>query len=188
LHLLPVVEACPLVLICAFRPDRGAPSYRLKQAADTEYPHRYTEINLRPLTADESDEMVNRLLAIAELPDGLRARIRERAAGNPLYVEEVVRTLIEKGALVTEERLEHGEPRRTWRATSDSATIDIPDNLQGLLTSRIDRLEEETRHVLQLASVIGRSFYQRVLAEIGRPMSFLWLWSTSRPAAWCAWR
>jgi class 3 adenylate cyclase len=169
LHLLPVVEACPLVLICAFRPDRGAPSYRLKQAADTEYPHRYTEINLRPLTADESDEMVNRLLAIAELPDGLRARIRERAAGNPLYVEEVVRTLIEKGALVTEERLEHGEPRRTWRATSDSATIDIPDNLQGLLTSRIDRLEEETRHVLQLASVIGRSFYQRVLAEIGRP-------------------
>jgi class 3 adenylate cyclase/tetratricopeptide (TPR) repeat protein len=172
LHLLPVVEACPLLLICAFRPDRSAPSYRLKQAADSEYPHRYTEVNLRPLSADESDELVNRLLAIADLPDDLRARIHERAAGNPFYVEEVVRTLIEKGALLAEERSQNGERRRYWRAASGSAAIDIPDNLQGLLTSRIDRLQEETRHVLQLASVIGRSFYQRVLAEIGRPDDF----------------
>ncbi len=168
LHLLPAVESSPLVLLCVFRPDRGAPSYRVKQAADADYHHRYTEINLRPLSEGESDELVNRLLAIADLPDSLRGRIRERAAGNPFYVEEVVRTLIEKGALVAEERLENGEGRRYWRATSERAAMDIPENLQGLLTSRIDRLEEETRHILQLASVIGRSFYLHVLAEIGR--------------------
>jgi class 3 adenylate cyclase/tetratricopeptide (TPR) repeat protein len=168
LHLLPAIETSPLVLLCAFRPDRGAPSYQVKQAADADYPHRYTEINLRLLTEDESDELVNRLLAIADLPDSLRRRIWERSGGNPFYVEEVVRTLIESGAVVAEERTEDGQQRRYWRAVSEQAEIDIPENLQGLLNSRIDRLEEETRHVLQLASVIGRSFYHSVLAEIGR--------------------
>jgi class 3 adenylate cyclase/tetratricopeptide (TPR) repeat protein len=168
LHLLPAIETNPLVILCAFRPDRGAPSYQLKQAADADYPHRYSEINLRPLTEDESDELVNRLLAIADLPDSLRRRIWERSGGNPFYVEEVVRTLIENGAVVAEDRTEDGQQRRYWRAVSERAVLDIPENLQGLLISRIDRLEEETRHVLQLASVIGRSFYHRVLAEIGR--------------------
>jgi class 3 adenylate cyclase/tetratricopeptide (TPR) repeat protein len=169
LHLLPAVEKGPVVLLCAFRPDRAAPAYRVRQTADNDYPHRYTEVNLRPLSPEEGDELVNRLLTIAELPDGLRERIRERAAGNPFYVEEVVRTLIDKGAVYPEDRPENGEVRRYWRAATESAEIEIPDNLQGLLASRIDRLEEGTRHVVQLASVIGRSFYQRVLVEIGRP-------------------
>jgi class 3 adenylate cyclase/tetratricopeptide (TPR) repeat protein len=168
LHLLPTIENNPVMLLCAFRPDREAPSYQVKKTADAEYHHRYTEINLRPLSAEQSDELVNHLLAIAELPDSLRERIQERAGGNPFFVEEVVRTLIEKGAVVAEDRSENGEVRRYWRATSDSATIDIPDSLQGLLVSRIDRLEEKTRHIVQLASVIGRSFYHRVLAELGK--------------------
>ncbi len=168
LHLLPTVEDDPLVLLCAFRPDREAPSYKVKQTADEQHHHRYTEISLSPLSEEHSNELVNRLLAIAELPDSLRERIQERAAGNPFFVEEVVRTLIEKGAVVPEDRPENGEMRRYWKATSQSATIDIPDTLQGLLASRIDRLEESTRHIMQLASVIGRSFYHRVLTELGK--------------------
>jgi len=168
LHLLPAVEDNPVVLLCAFRPDRNTPAYQIKQTADENYHHRYTEINLRPLSAAQSNELVDRLLAIAELPDSLRERIQERAAGNPFFVEEVVRTLIEKGAVVAEDRPENGAMRRYWRATSKSAVIDIPDSLQGLLTSRIDRLEEDTRHIMQLASVIGRSFYHRVLTELGK--------------------
>jgi predicted ATPase/class 3 adenylate cyclase len=168
LHLLPAVENNPIVLLCAFRPDRNAPAYRVKQAADADYHHRYVEINLRPLSLEQSDELVNRLLAIAELPDSLRDRIQERAAGNPFFIEEVVRTLIEKGAVVPEDRPENGTVRRYWRATSESAAIDMPDSLQGLLSARIDRLEEDTRHIMQLASVIGRSFNHRVLTELGR--------------------
>ncbi len=168
LHLLPLVEGSPIVLLCAFRPDRESPSYQIKQAADSDHPHRYTEIRLQPLTESQSDEMVNTLLQIADLPDELRARIRERASGNPFFVEEVVRSLIEKGAVVAEERSDNGSVQRYWRATSSSAAIDIPDTLQGLLAARIDRLEEEARHVVQLASVIGRSFFHRVLAELGR--------------------
>ena len=169
LHLLPTLENNPVVLLCAFRPDRGGPAYRLKQVADESYAHRYTEISLPPLTPEESDQLVNSLLAIADLPQSLRDRIQERSAGNPFYVEEVVRTLIEKGAVVAEDRPENGAVVRHWRATNDSAEIDIPDNLQGLLVSRIDRLEDGTRHIMQLASVIGRSFHYRVLAEIGKP-------------------
>jgi len=168
LHLLPTFENNPIVLLCAFRPDRNAPAYRVKQTADSDYHHRYLEINLRPLSADQSDELVDRLLAIAELPDSLRERIQERASGNPFFIEEVVRTLIEKGAVVPEDRPENGTVRRYWRATSESAAIDIPDSLQGLLSARIDRLEDGTRHIMQLASVIGRSFYHRVLTELGR--------------------
>lgn len=168
LHLLPSVESSPLVLLCSFRPDREAPSYKVKQTADAQYHHRYTEIDLRPLSEEQSDELVNRLLSIPDLPDSLSARIQERAGGNPFFVEEVVRTLIENGAVVPEDRPENGTVRRYWRATSESTAIDIPDSLQGLLSSRIDRLEEGTRQIVQLASVIGRSFYHRVLTEIGR--------------------
>ncbi|MDX1435235.1 MAG: AAA family ATPase, partial [Anaerolineales bacterium] len=168
LHLLPAVENSPLVLLCSFRPDRSAPSYQVKQVADEGHHHRYTEIRLRPLSDDQSDELVNRLLAIAELPDDLRGRIRERASGNPFFIEEVVRTLIENGAVVPEERSENGTLNRYWRAASGDAVLEIPDSLQGLLAARIDRLEEETRQVVQLASVIGRTFYHRLLAEIGR--------------------
>jgi predicted ATPase len=168
LHLLPAVENSPLVLLCAFRPDREAPSYKVKQTADADYHHRFTEVDLRPLSEAQSDELVNRLLSIADLPDSLRARIQDRAGGNPFFVEEVVRTLIESGAVVPEDRRENGTVHRYWRAVSDSASIEIPDNLQGLLSSRIDRLEEGTRWVMQLASVIGRSFCHRVLTEIGK--------------------
>ena len=168
LHLLPTLERSPVVLLCAFRKDRDASSFRLKQTADSDYHHRYTEINLHPLSDEQSDELVNRLLSIADLPDSLRGRIQERAAGNPFFVEEVVRTLIEKGAVVAEDRSENGAIRRYWRATSESAAIDIPDSLQGLLASRIDRLEENTRQIIQLAAVIGRSFHHRVLTEIGK--------------------
>ncbi|MDX1614092.1 MAG: adenylate/guanylate cyclase domain-containing protein [Candidatus Promineifilaceae bacterium] len=168
LHLLSLVEEQPLVLLCTMRPDREAPAYRLRQTADAEYHHRYTELALRPLTEGQSDELVNRLLVVAELPEGLRARILERAGGNPFFVEEVVRTLIEKGAVVAEERVLNGARQRVWRAVEDGAALDIPDTLQGLLAARLDRLDSEARHIVQLAAVIGRSFYQRVLTALGQ--------------------
>lgn len=169
LHLLPSIENKPVVLLFALRPRRDVPAHQIAQTTSELYSHRYTEIKLRPLSLEESGELVDRLLDNADLPEDLRGNIQERAGGNPFYVEEIVRTLIERGAVVAEERLENGTLKRYWRGTADSAAIHIPDNLQGLLISRIDRLEQGTRHILQLASVIGRTFYQAVLTEIGRP-------------------
>ncbi len=165
-ELLPLTGEIGLVLICAFRAERQAPAWQIKKVADEEYRHRYTEVSLRPLSDSESNELVNRLLAIPEIPDSLRASILEKSDGNPFFIEEVVRTLIESGIVAPKERIVEGEPKQFWVATSDISKFSIPDNLQSLLAARMDRLEEATRATLQLASVIGRSFYLRVLQAV----------------------
>jgi predicted ATPase len=165
-ELLPLTAEIGLVLICAFRAERRAPAWQIKTMADEEYRHRYTEISLKPLSHSESNLLVNRLLAIAEIPDGLRTSILEKSDGNPFFIEEVVRTLIENDVVVAEDRIVDGRSQRYWVATSDGSDFSIPDSLQSLLAARMDRLEESTRATLQLASVIGRNFYLRVLQAV----------------------
>jgi tetratricopeptide (TPR) repeat protein len=148
------------------RAERNAPAWQIKTTADEEYSHRYTELILRPLSDAEGHELVNRLLASPNLPDTLWASILEKSGGNPFFIEEVVRTLIDNGILIAEEQGVNGQTKRVWRATSASTDFAIPDNLQSLLAARMDRLEEPTRGTLQLASVIGRSFYHRVLQAV----------------------
>jgi tetratricopeptide (TPR) repeat protein len=92
----------------------------------------------------------------------LKWRILSRAEGNPFYVEEIIRSLMDSGAIVQD------EATGCWQAIRDVADIAIPDTLYGVLMARIDRLQEETKRVLQLAAVIGRIFLYRVLAAIAR--------------------
>ena len=160
IHLFRLTDAGPILFLCAFRPDRLAPAWQVKQAAEQDYPHRYREVMLQPLSAISSRELVDHLLSISELPPKLHALIEEKAEGNPFFVEEVVRTLIDRGAVLRDASGAH------WKAGTDIDEIAIPDNLQGLLVARIDRLAEETRRTLQLASVVGRTFYYRVLQAI----------------------
>jgi tetratricopeptide (TPR) repeat protein len=103
---------------------------------------------------------VDHLLRIADLPTELRATIQDKSEGNPFFVEEIIRTLIEAGAIERDEQGEH------WRTTQTIEAIALPDNLQALLIARMDRLEKDVRRTLQLASVIGRSFFYRVLQGI----------------------
>jgi class 3 adenylate cyclase/tetratricopeptide (TPR) repeat protein len=136
-----LIDDMPCLLLFAYRPDREAPSWRLKQWLETEYPHRSIELRLSPLTEVESGHLIDALL-----PDEdpvVRTRIIERTDGNPLFVEEVA-------AVVHE----HDE-------------IAIPSTLQALFTARLDALDEGSRHTLQLASVIGRTFSEPVLGAVG---------------------
>jgi predicted ATPase len=80
--------------------------------------------------------------------------------GNPYFVEEIVRALAEQGCVL---RTDDG---LRWNAAAKVDQIAIPDTLQALLMARIDRLDEQTKSTLQTASVIGRSFYYRVLETI----------------------
>jgi tetratricopeptide (TPR) repeat protein len=153
-------------MICAMRVDLGGRRIIKKLAADEMYHHRYTEISLRPLAEADSNELINRLLAIAELHDDLRRSILEKSDGNPFFIEEVVRALIENNIVVSEERVEDGINKHYWVSVSDGSEFSIPDNLQSLLAARMDQLEESTRATLQLASVIGRNFYLRVLQAV----------------------
>ncbi len=160
LHLFELTEEAPVLFICAFRPERRSPAWSVKQTAEAEWPHRYTEIALKPLSTEESHSLVDSLLVISELPEDLRQLIFQKAEGNPFFVEEVVRTLIDSGSLTRDESGER------WMAAVEVEEIEIPDNLQGLLISRLDRLGEEARLTLQIASVIGRAFYYQILSKV----------------------
>jgi serine phosphatase RsbU (regulator of sigma subunit)/tetratricopeptide (TPR) repeat protein len=117
-----------------------------------------TEITLEALSEDESRQLVANLLAIEALPEYLRALILQKSEGNPFFVEEVVRMLIERQAIVKE--------RSGWVAGSNIDHLDIPDNLQGLLMARIDHLSEQGKNTLKVAAVVGRQFPVRVLQQV----------------------
>jgi class 3 adenylate cyclase len=159
-HLLGASDEAPILYVCAMRPERHSAGWQVKVAADTDYAHRYTEIVLRPLDAQDTDALVAALLSIEDLPAELRSLVMQKTEGNPYFIEEVVRSLIDQGAVYRE-----GEDLR-WRAGTSVGDIAIPDSLQALLVARIDRLDQEARHTLQMASVIGRSFYYRILLAI----------------------
>ncbi len=165
-NILKLTEELPLALICAMRVDRQSGAWQIKTSADDNHHHRYTEISLRPLSESDSNELVNRLLSIPKIPELLRSSIIEKSDGNPFFIEEVVRTLIDNQIVVRQDRIVDGKEVCYWVATSESADFSIPDNLQSLLAARMDLLEEATRSTLQLASVIGRNFYLRVLQAV----------------------
>ena len=157
IHLMGMVEEAPVLFLCAFRPERQSPAWKVKQFIEANFAHRYTEIVLHPLDANGTDELVTALLRITDLPDEIRALILRKTEGNPYFVEEVVRSLIELGVIQKEEGGLH------WGQITELADIAIPDSLQALLMARMDRLDSEAKATLQLASVIGRSFYRRIL-------------------------
>lgn len=160
MHLLGLADEVPILILCAFRPERQSPAWQVKLKAETDFPHRYLEIVLRPLDDHDTDALVSALLRIADLPSEVHQLILRKADGNPYFVEEIVRTLIEQGAVV------ETEDGRRWNAGAKVADLAIPDSLQALLMARIDRLDEEAKATLQMASVIGRTFYYRVLQAI----------------------
>ncbi len=160
IHLFQLADRLPILFICAYRPERDSSAWTVKQAAEAGYAHRYIEIELSPLSDNDSDKLVNSLLSMSDLPDDLREFILKKTDGNPFFVEEVIRTLIDNGVIALDSDDNH------WRTTAEVKDISIPDNLQALLAARIDRLEENAKRVLQLASVIGRSFYHPVLEII----------------------
>ncbi|PYK67332.1 MAG: hypothetical protein DME45_10395, partial [Verrucomicrobia bacterium] len=115
-------------------------------------------IRLSPLSRDEGHVLVQQLLKIENLPERLRELILNRAEGNPFFVEELLRSLIDTGVIVLQ------EGRAT--AVREIQALEIPETLHGVLAARIDRLPSESKQTLQRASVIGRIFQQWVLAYI----------------------
>lgn len=160
-HLFQLVEKVPIMFVCAFRPHRDAAAWNLRDGA-AQYPTCSNEINLSPLAENDSNQLVDNILQISDLPLKLRTAILKKSEGNPFFIEEVVRTLIEKGVI------QQGENGFNWQVAENYEEFDIPDNLHALLLARIDRLDGESRRTLQIASVIGRSFNHRVIAEIER--------------------
>ncbi len=158
-YLFQLVEQVPIMFVCAFRPHRDAAAWNLREAA-AQYSPRANEIILSPLAENDSNQLVDNILQISDLPLNLRTAILKKSEGNPFFIEEVVRTLIEKGII------QQGEDGFHWQMAENYEEFDIPDNLHALLLARIDRLDGESRRTLQIAAVLGRSFTYQVIAEI----------------------
>ncbi|MGH2572037.1 MAG: ATP-binding protein [Actinomycetota bacterium] len=107
-------------------------------------------ITLQPLTDSETESLIANLIGGADLVEQARTRIAEVAEGNPLFVEETLRMLVDDGLL---RRLNGG-----WSLAGDLSTISIPPTIHSLIAARLDRLDSEERSVLQGASVVGRMF------------------------------
>jgi class 3 adenylate cyclase/tetratricopeptide (TPR) repeat protein len=135
-----LVDELACLFLFAYRPDRQAQSWRLKQWLETEYPHRSTELELEPLSDGDSGRLIDALIPGGDIE--VRTQILERTDGNPLFVEEVAVAML------------------------DEDEIAIPDTLQALFTTRLDALDEDCKHTLQLASVVGRSFSEPVLRTV----------------------
>lgn len=156
--LLTLISSGPILFCLVTRPERSSPGWKLVAAAREQLGRSLTEINLNALSDKESRTLVANLLEIESLPRRVRDLILRKAEGNPYFVEEVIRMLIERGTIVHEQG--------AWVAQKEISDRDIPDNLQGLLLARIDRLPPEARYTLLVASVIGRNFPVRVLSEV----------------------
>ena len=139
-HLAGRVQGVPLLIICLARPELLdlRPSWAGGRL-------RSTAIELEPLAADESEQLLDALLADGELPRAQRATVLGKAEGNPLFVEETVRMLVERGA-----------------GGADA----IPDTVQALIAARIDRLPAGAREMLRRGAVIGRVFWSGALAVL----------------------
>jgi class 3 adenylate cyclase len=118
----------------------------------------HVRIPVQPLSEEAMSEMVDSVLSTTDLPAPVRQLIARKAEGNPLFVEEVTTSLLEEGVLALE--------RGRIVLTRDLADIAIPDRIQDVLMARLDRLPEEPRRAIQVASVIGREFAMRLLARI----------------------
>ena len=134
------VRDAPIIIVCLARPE-------LLEV----YPNwgggrmRATSIELDPLSSNESEELVDALIGSKDLGPGVRATLLEKTGGNPLFLEETVRMLLEE---------------------EDGLVERIPDTVQALIAARIDRLPNEEKAALQRAAVIGRVFWPGAVAQL----------------------
>ncbi len=158
MQIVPVTAQAPIVCVFVTRPDKDAPGWKLISQSHDIPGVGATELHLAPLSDKDSRELVSNLLEVEALPENLRLLILAKAEGNPFFVEEVIRMLIDRGGIAQREG--------HWVVTREIQNIDIPDTLQGVLTARIDRLPEDAKRMLQVAAVIGRKFQVKVLERV----------------------
>jgi predicted ATPase/class 3 adenylate cyclase len=118
----------------------------------------YSMIGVGQLSTNTSAELLGAILEGGEVVTELKDLILNRAAGNPLFMEELTQTLLQNGSIrKTEDR---------FVLTRDISSSQVPDTVQGIIAARMDRLDESLKRIMQVAAVIGREFAFRILETI----------------------
>ncbi|MBN1178551.1 MAG: tetratricopeptide repeat protein, partial [Anaerolineae bacterium] len=149
-HVARNIAGSRILLVALHRPTVELAEWKL-------YPYHH-EIALADLPAEDAIRLIRYKLGMAELPDPLRAlALRGEERINPFFIEEVINSLIDRGYLVPQP--EGGG----YALVGDLSQVEVPDSIQTLVMSRIDRLDESSKLTVKVASVIGRTFRYRTL-------------------------
>ena len=148
----------PVLFICLSRPDKSAASWELLKKMGDKLGSGFYSLELAPLQTEQTETLLNNLLEENELPKAVRDLIVSKGEGNPFFIEEVIRSLIETRQIVRE--------NDQWKSVGDETKMSLPNTLRGVLSARIDRLPDSSKSVLQDAAVIGRLFDLRVLKRL----------------------
>jgi len=152
-----VLEQIPgVILLYTFRP----PLQLFSQDEIKRMGESYKEIQLQDLSAEEIQEMLASILQTPEVPPELRRFVQEKVGTNPFYLEEMINSLIDSGILKPDDG--------HWRLTGALDESEIPSSIQAVISGRIDRLERPIKHLLQEASVIGRTVPYEILRRTTR--------------------
>ena len=183
------ITTVPILFLCPARPDF------FERRRDWGGGRRnFTTIELESLSQDETNELIDAILNENDLPDVLRNTIEARAEGNPFFVEEIIRMLIDQGILICVEDEDCLRP--CWRLRKredlllaelnvpgehiDDTLINthyllplprVPDTVQGVLAARVDLLSPHEKLIVQHAAIIGRTFWLSSLQELARDTS-----------------
>jgi predicted ATPase/class 3 adenylate cyclase len=129
-----------------------------------EYTHQlgsksfYTKVGLDQLGPESSLELIKAILDESDAAEDLKELIINKAAGNPLFMEEFTQNLLENGTIEKQDNV--------YIVSKNISGIQIPDSVQGIISARMDRLEDNLKRTMQVASVIGRDFAFRILQSI----------------------
>ncbi|MGV3721265.1 MAG: ATP-binding protein, partial [Actinomycetota bacterium] len=156
--LLDMVQEVPLALICTYRADGEQSCQRLEQMLRAPAPERHTRLELAELPDEQSRQLIAALLPPDFASEELTIQIIERCRGNPFFIEEVVGALLQPNAM---------SGAATPEGTPKMEAVSVPAALQSVILSRIDRLPEASRILLQHAAVLGNRFQGRVLERLG---------------------
>ena len=158
-HLFRVVGNSQILLILLLRPNKDHASARLQPIARKLLDDACIEVAFRYLDNKESDQLSRLLLHSEKVPEQLLRLIRERAAGNPLYIEEIVRSM-------RDERVVEKTDADEIRILRNLADVSIPNSLSGMISARVDRLPAHLKELLNVAAVIGSTFRLELLRRV----------------------
>ena len=142
-HLADWARDVPLLVLCTARPELY--EQHANWAAGL---RNATMINLQPLSEQETARLIGSLLEQAVLPATTQQQLLERAGGNPLYAEEFVRLLTDRGI--------------------DAESVEVPESVQALIAARLDTLTPDRKSLLQDAAVMGKVFWAGAVAAMGQ--------------------
>jgi class 3 adenylate cyclase/predicted ATPase len=155
LKLIPALLNSPIIVCLVTRPEPDSSGWNLIEDARNQPAEQKLELTLTHLPSSDIQLLIKNLLQIDSISPDIQKLIETKSDGNPFFIEEVLRLLMDQAVLV----------RRNdrWVLSNSEENVDVPESLQQLLLARIDHLVEKLKQTLRVASVIGRSFLFEIL-------------------------